>query len=123
MAIDWNKPVETDELNPRPVRVLATDMGGSHPVAVAYLGNPPTLANYTDCGQGWSADISAKYLKPLRNVQPKQVKREGWMFVGKTEAAIRMNTYVYASEDIARERHPGGCPGYQLIRIEWEEVP
>ena len=36
--IDWTKPIETDEENPLPVRVLCTDQDGRHPVAAAIKG-------------------------------------------------------------------------------------
>lgn len=120
--IDWTKPVETDEDKPRSVRVLATDMGGSHPVAVAYIGNPPMLACYTDCGQGWHADISARYLKPLRNVRPKPVKREGWSIVD-------TDKLIFDSKDEATAYLGNLSPtlrklnGLVIARIEWEEVP
>lgn len=121
MAIDWNKPVETE--SGYAVTVLCTNrpdcVGYSHKPVVAYVDDTGHLIEAESDGS-W---MLRGEVQRLRNVCPKPVKREGWMFVGKTEAAIRMNTYVYASEDIARERHPGGCHGYQLIRIEWEEVP
>lgn len=120
MAIDWTKPVEVDD--GRPVRVLATDLGGSHPVAVAILGNPNTLVNYTECGQGWHAPIGAGALRPLRNVTPKPVKREGFVVVGKDrEGNSIAGAGVFATSDEAAALIGKALHWHGVARITWED--
>jgi hypothetical protein len=113
MSIDWTKPVETDEENPRPVRVLATDFkakGFPYMCAVDY-------GDYENHGlfsaEGWDTQRVMR----LRNVLPKKVKREGWINVYQKGYGS-----IYPTKEIAMEvRGRRNPPAIDTIRIEWDE--
>lgn len=77
--IDWTKPIETDEADPRPVRVLATDLDGTvHHIAVAIADRYPmcgtTLHHVSVFGDVLRANAEGEKIR-IRNVRPKPVKR------------------------------------------------
>ncbi len=70
--IDWSKEIETDEDNPRPVRVLATDgPSPGHPVVVICA---DAVRSFSLEGKPWSGGNIR-----LRNVKPKPVLHERWV--------------------------------------------
>jgi hypothetical protein len=71
MTIDWTKPIET--IDGEPVRVLATDLDGMYPVAVAIMRNEVQhLSTRTFGGLEFIRDGETN----LRNVPPKPVVQE-----------------------------------------------
>jgi hypothetical protein len=115
--IDWTKPVETDEENPRPVRVLATDFkakGFPYMCAVDY-------GDYENHGifsaEGWDTQRVMR----LRNVRPKKVKREGWVNVCKYSHPITgyHAENIYCTKEEAVKRHSSYT--IDTIHIEWED--
>ncbi len=101
--IDWTKPVETAETPPRPVRVLCTDAGGSHPVVVLiddYCHRAPMNGVF-------------KYVKfQLRNVAHKPVLHERWVNLYDTYTGS-----LYCSEK--RANSEAGKGRVECRRIAW----
>lgn len=115
--IDWTKPVETDEDEPSPVRVLCTDGPFSaFPVVCIVYGNIRT-ANIDGVLNGNGTNLAR-----LRNARPKPVKREGWSIVD-------TDKLIFDSKDEATS-YLDNLPstlrklnGLVIAHIEWEEKP
>lgn len=112
--IDWTKPVETDEDNPRPVRVLCTDgPNRSYPVQVI-CGNMAQSTGYSHDGR---SSYGLERHVPLRNVAPKPVRYEGWVVLyndGSICASKRENATDFVDNDRVETRrivwHSDGSP-------------
>lgn len=122
--INWTKPVETDEENPRPVRVLFNKEGDLEGCRVD--GGEFDFYTITRNHQHgvWYADHGTETI-PLRNVRPKKVKREGWVNVFESKYwgdVGRLAKGIYSSEDKAKADVVAGEFRFlTTIRIEWEE--
>lgn len=133
MAVNWTKPVETED--GRQVRVLCTDVDTSaFPVVVAitYTSDDDCTCAITGCytkdGEPWggnSTTISHKEWPLLRNVQPKLILREGWIRIMEDDCDGGLNRYVgcvWDSEDGARfDALDRDETPHDVIHIEWEE--
>lgn len=124
--IDWTKPVETDEENPRPVRVLCTDCKGLYPVvlAVSSLNNSDGLNDSVIIER---RPLSGLGSPAIRNVRPKPVKYSGWVNIGRSSDGTR-SPYgqVWHFEGDAKRCKSEGIGHLEYvatIRIEWEEFP
>jgi len=73
--IDWTQPCETTETPPRPVRVLATDVGDFSPVVVA-LPDGFVLRFNTDGTPYFGSHVSLRNVAPPK---PEPVMREAWV--------------------------------------------
>lgn len=76
MTIDWTAPCETDEDPPRPVRVLATDLAGTYPVAISI--ERPYAAGVKLHLINWDGSDPYSNVR-IRNAKPKPVLHERWV--------------------------------------------
>jgi hypothetical protein len=100
MTHDWTKPLETDEAEPKPVRVLASDFKGHRcPYMCAIdCGDFETYSLFD--ANGWSNDHSVR----LRNIKPKPVLREAWLnLYSDPKIHPTMQTTKRGADDVARE--------------------
>ena len=98
MTLDWNKPIETAEDPPRPVRVLATDTGGTHPIILMvekylYYAAPDETRCLPACGP---------HSLHLRNVTPKDDREPCKSCTGWQRYADMANKYNNADRALSR---------------------
>lgn len=118
--IDWTKPVETDEEDPRPVRVLCTDRPMSFSVVVMLDTGLVCAGNHDSTAFIFLGGAGTVH---LRNVRPKPVKREGWVNMYARDGHWpSVASAVFPDEETARTCIGGGSH-IATVRIEWEEVP
>lgn len=100
MTLDWTKPIESDEAEPRPVRVLASDFkskGFPYMCAVDY-GDHEEYALFSAEG------LDTLCVMRLRNIKPKPVLREAWLnLYSDPKIHPTMQTTKRGADDVARE--------------------
>lgn len=126
-AIDWTKPVETDEENPRPVTILFDKDGRPDAARIDNNASSPSLNLFALQHVGSTAYATrGMYSIPLRNVAPKTVKREAWINVYKIKECMSNGSwYTYEVADMydTKEEALKARISYTVatIHIEWEE--
>lgn len=115
--VDWDKPLETCENNPRPVRYIGRVDRLTFPILVAIKNGEEEFVTAVELNGTMTTRGFA-----IRNVPPKKVKRGGWMFISDGNHPIRMSSSVYATKSLAEDRNPSNHDGFSLVRIEWEET-
>lgn len=98
-----------------PARILATDLVGRYPIAVAFLENGEEYTGRaTADGRLGDGDY-------LRN---RMIRREGWVRVYRIGGDSRhVVNLIYDGEDAAYTDRPAAMAGvpFAVARIEWEE--
>lgn len=124
MAIDWNRPVETDEAYPRPVRVLGRNEADSgHPIVLIVDVSGYYVSSPTGDSVLYLMDGGEPMALRFRNVYQQSALRHGWVNLYPTKhlaGRIGEAGDIFPDEASCRMAAVDGCAA--TIRVEWEEV-